>query len=245
MTVADDTARSSTPIPSPNIWNDPETYEIENHAVDRAERIEAAMLAHRSLVGARVLDLGCGTGFHLERWVHYGAAAVVGCEPHTPLAKRASARAAALDPAVRQRISVLEAGAEAIPVADRSVDVMQARWAYFFGSGCEAGLAELDRVMAPGGVAFVIDNDLSAPSTFGDWFRAAYPAYDEAATERFWRRAGWGRETVGITWELERREDLEAVVRIEFPAAAADRILAAHDGVDPIDYSVVLRTRHY
>ncbi len=231
-------------IPSPNIWNDPEIYEVENHAVDRAERLEAAMRAHRSLVGARVLDLGCGSGFHLERWVHYGAASVIGCEPHTPLAELARARVAQLDPAARQRISVIEAGAEALPVADRSVDVMQARWAYFFGSGCEPGLAELERVMAPGGVAFVIDNDLSVPSTFGRWFATAYPAYDAEATERFWRRAGWEREAVGITWELDRREDLESVVRIEFPPAAADRFLAAHDDL-VVDYSVALRSKRY
>src|SRR5690606_27330498 len=45
----------ATPIPSPNIWNDPDVYEIENHAVDREERIEAAMLAHRPIRDATVL----------------------------------------------------------------------------------------------------------------------------------------------------------------------------------------------
>ena len=232
------------PIPSPNIWNDPDVYEIENHAVDRSERIEAAMLGHRTIEGSRFLDLGCGSGFHLERWVDYGARSVIGCEPHTPLVARARERVAGLDSAKQQRISVIEAGAEDLPLADRSVDVMQARWAYFFGSGCEPGLAELDRIMAPGGVAFVIDNDVSVPSTFGTWFTTAYPAYDADATERFWRRAGWAREVVPITWEFDRREDLEQVVRIEFPAAAADRILESHEGL-VVDYSIVLRTRRY
>lgn len=232
------------PIPSPNIWNDPDVYEIENHAVDRAERIEAAMLRHRPIRDARVLDLGCGSGFHLERWVDYGATSVIGCEPHTPLAARARERVATLDLEKQQHISVIEAGAENLPLDDHSVDVMHARWAYFFGSGCEPGLAELERVMAPGGVAFVIDNDVSEPSTFGDWFTSAYPAYDAEATERFWRRVGWDREVVAITWELDSREDLEAVVRIEFPGPAAEHILAAHDGL-VVDYSVVLRTRRY
>ena len=34
---------SPAAIPSPNIWNDPEIYEVENAAVDREWRIEAAM----------------------------------------------------------------------------------------------------------------------------------------------------------------------------------------------------------
>lgn len=232
------------PVPSPNIWNDPEVYEVENHAVDPHERIEAAMLAHRPIRGARVLDLGCGSGFHLERWAGYGAESVIGAEPHPPLVARARARVAGLPEAVRSRISVVESGAEDLPLPDGSVDVMHARWAYFFGSGCEPGLDELDRVMAAGGVAFVIDNDLSAPSTFGDWFGSAYPAYDAEATERFWRRQGWQREVLSITWEFDRRVDLEAVVRIEFPVPAADRILASHEGL-VVDYSVVLRTRHF
>jgi SAM-dependent methyltransferase len=234
----------SEPIPSPNIWNDPQTYEVENRAVDREQRIEAAMLAHRPIAGARVLDLGCGTGFHLARWVGLGAAEVVGVEPHPPLLALARTRVARLPIRERERITVLAGAAESVPLPDASVDVMHARWAYFFGSGCEPGLRELDRVMAVGGVAFVIDNDLTVPSTFGAWFAAAYPAYDPEAAERFWSRQGWTRETVPISWRFDHRADLEAVVRIEFPPTAAERILADHEGLC-VDYAVVLRTRAY
>ncbi len=59
-----------------------------------------------------------------------------------------------------------------------------------FWPGCEPGLAELTRVLAPGGTAFVIDNDATR-STFGTWFRAAWPDHDPLAVERFWRRHGW------------------------------------------------------
>jgi ubiquinone/menaquinone biosynthesis C-methylase UbiE len=232
------------PIPSPNIWDDPQTYEIENAAFDRARSIEAAMAAHRSFVGARVLDLGCGTGFHLQRWADLGAASVVGAEPHRPLTALARARLDELPPSTRERISVVAAGAADLPFRDGSIDLMHARWAYFFGSGCEPGLAELDRVMSPGGLACVIDNDLTTGSTVGDWFAAAYPAYDPDATERFWSRQGWERRSVHVSWQFERRTDLEAVVRIEFPPAAAERILAAHPELTT-DYAVVLRTRRY
>lgn len=232
------------PIPSPNIWNDPQVYELENQAFDRARGLERAMGAHRPLAGARVLDLGCGSGFHLPRWAELGAASVLGVEPHRALVGLAQERLAGLAEADRKRVAVLAGGAEALPLPDHTIDIMHARWAYFFGSGCEPGLVELDRVMAPGGVACVIDNDLSVPSTFGRWFTAAYPAYDADATERFFRRHGWQREAISTAWEFERRADLEAVVRIELPPEAAGRLLAEHHGT-VVDYAVVLRTRRF
>ena len=64
---------------------------------------------------------------------------------------------------------MVQGAAQAIPLPDASVDVAQARWAYFFGPGCEPGLRDLARVMRRGGTAFVIDNDPTR-STFGRWF---------------------------------------------------------------------------
>ena len=126
---------------------------------------------------------------------------------------------------------------------DASVDVMHARWAYFFGPGCEPGLAELDRVMRRGGVAFVIDNDASR-STFGGWFREAYPMIDPVVVERFWSSRGWQRTPLDMGWRFERREDLEAVVRIEFKPEVAERVIASHRGVE-VDYAVNLWSRQY
>ena len=56
-------------VPSPNIWHHTATYEVENRAVDPDGRLEAAMRAVASTgPGRAVLDLGCGTGFHLPRF---------------------------------------------------------------------------------------------------------------------------------------------------------------------------------
>ena len=90
-------------------------------------------------------------------------------------------------------------------VADASVDVAQARWAYFFGPGCEPGLAELERVVRRGGAAFVVDNDATR-STFGAWFRRGYPKVDPDAVERFWSRHGWQRERPDPRIELLLRQ---------------------------------------
>jgi hypothetical protein len=57
--------------------------------------------------------------------------------------------------------------------------------------------------------------------------------------QRFWARQGWEREPLTIEWTFDSREDLEAVVRIEFPETAAEGILAEHDGTS-VDYAVNL-----
>ncbi len=223
-------------IRSPNIWDHPEVYEVENRGVDRAGLIEAAMADLHAFERARLLDVGCGTGFHLPRFVGLGVREAVGIEPHAPLAERAQERIA--NAGLQDRARVAIAGAESIPLQDNSIDVVHARWAYFFGAGCEPGLAEVRRVLAPGGIVCVVDNDATR-STFGEWFRRSHPAYDPAAIERFWRRQAFECVPLTIAWGFDSRADLEAVVRIEFAPADADRILAEHDGTG-VDYAVNL-----
>ncbi len=218
--------------PSPNIWWHPRTYELENRAVDPGGVIEAAIRRVRDWAGVDVLDVGCGTGFHLPR-LAVDAASVVGVEPHPGLLAAAGRRVAGLP-----HCELRQGSAQALPVADRSVDLVQARWAYFFGPGCEPGIREVRRVLRRGGAFVVIDNDPTR-STFGRWFRRAQPAYDAVAVERFWARQGFTREALDIRWSFERRADLKAVVRIELPPDVADAVLAEHVGTD-VDYAVNL-----
>jgi SAM-dependent methyltransferase len=225
-------------IRSPNIWDAPDVYELENLASDRAGVVDATIEALHPLAGADVLDVGCGTGFHLPRPAARGAR-VVGVEPHLPLVERARGRLAGGNGTA----SVVAGDAEALPVAHDSIDVAHARWAYFFGAGCEPGLAELHRVLRPGGLACLVDNDATR-STFGGWFRRAYPAYDPVAVQRFWDRQGFTTERLTIHWTFDRREDLEAVTRIELPPGPADEVLTAHDGLT-VDYAVALRWRRF
>ncbi|TDU90584.1 methyltransferase family protein [Kribbella voronezhensis] len=224
-------------IPSPNIWHHADVYEIENQAVDPDGVIEKAMLAVRDWAGANVLDLGCGTGFHLPRFAAT-AAKVVGVEPHGTLADAARRRTRDL-----ANVEVRQGTAQRLPIPEASVDVMHARWAYFFGPGCEPGLAELDRVMRRGGTAFVIDNDGSR-STFGRWFSQYYPMIKPAEVERFWTARGWHRTPLDMGWRFTRREDLEAVIRIEFKPADAETIIASHPGLE-VDYAINLWSKTY
>ncbi len=224
-------------IPSPNIWNSPQTYELENRGVDPDGVLEAAMAGIRPWAGATVLDIGCGSGFHLPRFARE-AARVVGVEPHPPLLALARRRVAGL-----ATVQVLAGTAQQLPVPDASVDVVHARWAYFFGPGCEPGLGEISRVARRGGAAFVIDND-STRSTFGRWFRRALPEHDQVAVERFWALHGWNRTPLDIRWEQPTRADFEAVVGIEFTPAQAALILSEHPG-SSVDYAVNLFWRTF
>ncbi|WP_182525571.1 class I SAM-dependent methyltransferase [Nocardioides dongkuii] len=223
--------------PSPNIWHHPATYEIENRAVDPDGLLEAAMAAQATWAGRDVLDVGCGTGFHLPRFAQT-AASVVGVEPHPDLAAIARRRTRRL-----AAVRVEQGTAQALPLPDRSVDVVHARWAYFFGPGCEPGLAELDRVVRRGGTAFVIDNDPTR-STFGGWFRRSYPEVDPDAVERFWTARDWRRTPVDVRWSFTSRADLEAVVRIELVPQVADDVLATHEGTE-VDYAVNLWSKDF
>ncbi len=234
-------ANPSGAIPSPNIWDFPEIYEIENRAVDPDRVIEASIaeLVAESrretgvghlLGGAadptswgRVVDIGCGTGFHLPRLAEF-AEHVTGVEPRASLAATAMHRVRHLS-----NVTIRQGVAQELPLPNSSVDVAHARWAYFFGPGCEPGLAELTRVVRPGGLAVVLDHDATR-SELGRWFADGLAVdgipRDSAAYERFWVRHGFSRRQLDVRWQFENAEDLSAVLRIEFPLATVQRALA-------------------
>ena len=104
-------------IRSPNIWRHPDLYELENRGVDPDGVIEAAIREVRDWAGASVLDVGCGSGFHLPRFAadrgsgHRGGAA--------PAAGRAARqRVAGLRPATGSAVEVRDGTAQALPVPD-------------------------------------------------------------------------------------------------------------------------------
>jgi len=210
---------------APNIQDGPETYELENRAVDPGGLVLSALRRLAPWDDRVVVDLGAGTGF----WVPHVAAAarhVFAVEPHGPSRVRAMARLAA---AGIDNASVLVGSAEQTFLASGSVDVIHARFAYFWGPGCEAGLAEVARILRPGGTLCVIDNDLER-GTFAGWLEAAGYQRDAGAIDAFWREQGFGCERIMSCWEFAERSALEAVVRLEFREHAAG-LLAGHTGL--------------
>ncbi|HEY1014779.1 MAG TPA: class I SAM-dependent methyltransferase [Herpetosiphonaceae bacterium] len=224
---------------APNIQTDPAIYEIENRALDPERKLEAAMQSIAPWEGKIVLDLGAGTGFFVERF-HQSAGHVIAVEPHGPSRLLAMARLAERG---LERASVMTGSAERLLLPDASVDICHARFAYFFGPGCEPGLAELARVMRPGGAAFIIDNDLRN-GTFASWLRRFPDQPTADAVENFWAERGWALSRIESEWRFESRADLEAVVRLEFGDKLAPLLLAEHEGTS-VDYHYALYHRRF
>jgi len=222
------------PIPSPNIWHWPEVYEWENQAQDVHGAIWAALRDAVPWEGRDVLDVGCGDGFHLPLFA--GAASVTGVEPYAPLVARAHDRVAG-----RRGIRVLQAGATVLPLPDASVDLVHARTAYFFGRGCEPGLAEAQRVLRPGGAIAIVDLDATEPP-YGTWMRADIPRYDPGAVEAFFAGHGFSLRRIPTIWRFPDRATRDAVLRIEFSRAVAEQAIGSVAGVEiPVGYRLHVR----
>jgi SAM-dependent methyltransferase len=222
-------------LASPNIWNWPEVYERENQAIDADGALWAALADRADWSGADIVDVGCGDGFHLPRFAER-ARSVVGVEPHLPLVIRARRRVRDL-----ATVRVLAGCAGRLPLADSSVDLVHARVAYFFGPGCERGLAEARRVLRPGATMVVIDLD-GTHAPYGEWLCASAPRYRPAAVETFFAAQGFNCYRVDTTWRFRDRGDLEDVLRIEFTPEVGARAIAHTQGLTiPVRYRLHVR----
>lgn len=229
--------RAGEVIPSPNIWHWPDVYEVENQAQDVDGAIWRVLSDTCDWAGRDVVDVGCGDGFHLPRFAE-SARSVVGVEPHQPLARRAAARVAQL-----ASVTVLAGSAQRLPLPDASCDLVHARTAYFFGPGCGPGLREADRVLRLGGALAIVDLDATVPP-YGDWLRADLPGYCPVEIDHFFAEEGFTCHRVRTRWCFPDRASRDAVLRIEFSAAVAERAIGELTGTSfPVGYRVLLRRK--
>jgi SAM-dependent methyltransferase len=218
--------------------HDAVTYELENRIADPDARIEAQMDRLLDMTGRVVADVGAGGGYHAVRYAQR-AAHVFAVEPAPRMLIQLHRRIAAEPEWVGSRISVLAAGAAAIPLPDESVDLFHSRLAYFFGPAsarvrsCEPGIAEALRIVRPGGEIVIIDNDLRE-GDFAAFLREfGYAAADPALADRldeFWAAHGFTGTTVMSEWRAPSRKALGRVLAMEFGERDAASILTRIDG---------------
>jgi demethylmenaquinone methyltransferase/2-methoxy-6-polyprenyl-1,4-benzoquinol methylase len=150
-------------------------YDLLNHLlsldVDKAwrRRVAARFRAILQNPAARVLDLCCGTGdlalaFRKEA---PAGAEIVGSDFVPEMLARARAKAAARGAA----ITFVEADALALPFGDRSFDLVACSFGFRNLANYERGLAEIFRVLKPGGVAAILEFGEPRGKVFGSVYR--------------------------------------------------------------------------
>ncbi len=184
------------------------------------EYVEQIMpLAARWLDGAsRVLDVGAGEGQVARQAVRSGATTVVGIDPTRAQAVEAVRRGGG--PAYAR------AGAAALPFAPRSFDAVVACLVFEHLVALDQALAEVARVLAPGGrFAFFLNHPLLQTPSSG-WI----DDHVLDPPEQYWRIGPYLREDLSL-------EEVEPGVRIAFVhrplhryvnAMAANGLLVRH-----------------
>lgn len=148
---------------------------------DRAMRSPEFRAYRARVVGAaegRVLEIGAGSGLNL-RYYSTQAREVIALEPEPRLTAMAAARAAKAG----REVAWLEASAEAIPLDDGSVDTVVSTWTLCTIPHASEALAQIRRVLRPGGRLLFVEHGLAPEAGVARWQRRLTP---------LWRRIAGG-----------------------------------------------------
>jgi ubiquinone/menaquinone biosynthesis C-methylase UbiE len=126
-------------------------YDLLNRALDRKGFAERRDRLVGSLEGD-VLEIGAGTGLNLPRYRRAGRLVMV--EPDRTYLRRLQTRAAATDAPVE----IVTATAEALPFPDERFDHVVTSIALCSVTDLDAALAEITRVLRPGGALHFLEH---------------------------------------------------------------------------------------
>ena len=124
--------------------------------VMRSRRLDALRQQIAGKAHGRVLEIGIGSGLNLP---FYGRKVehLIGIDPSPELLKKAADRAQWLGFPVR----FLLGSAEQLPLPDHSIDTVISSWTLCSIPRVEVALAEIARVLAPGGQFWFVEHGLS------------------------------------------------------------------------------------
>lgn len=141
---------------------------------------EATRYRAATLAGAegRVLEMGIGSGLNLP---FYGAGVreIVGVDPSVELLRMAGPRAAT----ARFPVSLVSCGGEDLPFEDASFDVAVTTWTLCSIKDAPAALAEMRRVLRPGGRLLFVEHGRAPDPGVVRWQTRLNP---------LWRRCAGG-----------------------------------------------------
>ena len=207
--------------------------ESADHATGADLARLAALAAERP--GGRILDLGCGGG-HASFAVAPHAGAVVAYDLSSEML------AAVRDEAARRGLGAIrteQGNVEALPFADAGFDLVLTRFSAHHWRDLAAALAEMRRVIRPGGLVVVMDTVSPAAPELDAFLdrveRLRDPSHVRDRTAREWRDglAAAGLRPRPPTMARLRLAFDPWIARIGTPAANARAIRALQAGAAP------------
>jgi ubiquinone/menaquinone biosynthesis C-methylase UbiE len=191
-----------------------------------------ALVAQAVPATSQALDLGCGSG-HLSFALAPHVARMVALDPSPGMLT--AVLQAALAKGLSQ-IEVCQASAEALPLEDRSFDLVCTRYSAHHWTRLDEAVRELARVLAPGGYALIIDT-LGHEEPLVDTFMQSIellrdPSHVRNRTVTEWRsllRTAGLVELDRAQWPI-RLEFASWVARMRTPADRAAVIRSLQEG---------------
>ncbi|WP_284735975.1 class I SAM-dependent methyltransferase [Dongia deserti] len=129
-----------------------------------------------SAADGRVLEIGIGSGLNLP-FYSGGVSEVIGLEPASRLLSMAGKQSR------RVPVALVEGSAEAIPIESGSIDTVVTTWTLCTIPAVAQALAEMRRVLKPGGQLLFVEHGLAPDAGVRKWQDWLTPA---------WKRIGGG-----------------------------------------------------
>lgn len=131
------------------------------------------------LAEGRVLELGCGAGANFGYYDPSKVERLFALEPSAGMISRARK---ALPPGpLEGRVEFLEAGAEAVPLEDQSVDTVIITFVLCTIPDWQGALAETRRLLKPGGRVLFSEHGLAPDEGVAKWQRRIEPVWKRLA----------------------------------------------------------------
>lgn len=126
-----------------------------------------------------VLELGCGSGTNFGYYNPAKVGRLFALEPSEGMIRRA--RDTASHMGIGEKTEFIEAGAEAVPLEDSSVDTAVITFVLCTIPDWQAALAEVRRVLKPGGRVLFSEHGLAPDQDIARWQRRIEPVWKRLA----------------------------------------------------------------